>query len=203
MPRRLDVGLAAPCVLPGRKGQSMRGKRRKTAKRVLPFYEHPIFVPIEDRDEASIRYYKDRGIPVARFALPHCPMRYYAILEGRTQAEAAVLNRQLGNWVKQEARENARRSEHEVSYDAMAEDGYDAAQEDANPEDIVLKITVKRALYEEVAKLKGVEIRICRMAADKEPECAVAEEIGMKRTTMRDRKKVIFAGLADRLGGYR
>lgn len=178
-------------------------KRKKTAKQVLPFYEHPIFVPIEDRDEASIKYYKNSGVPVARFALPCCPMRYYAILEGRTQAEADVLNRQLGNWVKQEVRDNARRSEREVSYDAMAEDGYDAAQEDANPEDIVLRITVERALYEEVSKLKGVEIRICRMAANKEPECAVAEEIGMKRTTMRDRKKAIFAGLADRLDKYR
>lgn len=182
----------------------MKGKRRrKTAKQVLPFYEHPIFVPIEDRDEASIRHYKNSGVLVARFALPHCPNRYYAILEGRTQAEADALNRQFGNWVKQEARDNARRSEHEVSYDAMAEDGYDAAREDVNPEDIVLNITVERALYEEVAKLKKLEIRICRMVADKESECAVAEEIGMKRTTMRDRKKIILAGLADRLGGYR
>ena len=176
-------GLASPGVVPGRKGQPMKrkGNKKKASKLVLPRYAYPIFVPIEDWDEASIRYYKGCGVPVARFAL----------------------NRQMGNWMRQMARDNARRAEHEVSYDSMAEDGYDAAKEDANPEDILMNLAVIGALYEELARLTEEGRRICRMVADKESECAVAEEMGVKRTTMRDHKKRILAGLADRLGGYR
>ena len=205
MPCRLELGLASPGVLPGRKGQSMKkkGSKKKALKLVLPRYAYPIFVPIEDGDEASIRYYKGCGVLVARFAFPGCGRHYYAILEGRTQAEADALNRWLGNWMRQQARSNARRAEHEVSYDAMAEEGYDAAKEGANPEDILMNLAVIRALYEELARLTEEGRRICRMVADKEPECAAAEEMGVKRTTMRDHKKLILAGLADRLGGYR
>lgn len=198
-------GLASPGVVPGRKGQPMKrkGNKKKASKLVLPRYAYPIFVPIEDWDEASIRYYKGCGVPVARFALPGCGRHYYAILAGRTQAEADALNRQMGNWMRQMARDNARRAEHEVSYDSMAEDGYDAAKEDANPEDILMNLAVIGALYEELARLTEEGRRICRMVADKESECAVAEEMGVKRTTMRDHKKRILVGLADRLGGYR
>lgn len=181
----------------------MKRNRKGAAGQGLQGFMHPIFVPIGDRDEASVRYYKDAGVPVARFALPRRGMHYYAILQGRTQAEADAVNRQFGSWERKESRDRARRARHEVSYEALAEDGFDAAAEDAGPEDAAVGLAVVRALYEEIAKLSAEGLRICRMVADGEPECAAAAEMGMKRTTMRDHKRAVFAGLAERLDGYR
>lgn len=33
-------------------------------------YDFPYFVPIEDGDEATVKYYKEHDVPVANIALP-------------------------------------------------------------------------------------------------------------------------------------
>jgi hypothetical protein len=63
-------------------------------------YPHPYFVPIDDGDEETIKFYKNNDVPVAHIALPGRMKHYYAVFNASTQAEADLMNRTYNNWVK-------------------------------------------------------------------------------------------------------
>ncbi len=52
---------------------------------------NPIYVPIDDNDFETMKYYEEHGIPVRRFA-PHGTYHYYAIVEGETKEKADNLS---------------------------------------------------------------------------------------------------------------
>lgn len=95
------------------------------------------------------------------------------------------------------------RQEFELSYEDLAEEGFDPKDELSNTEEIVAYKVILDVLMNEVDKLEEEKVRLCRMVANKEPQRAVAEELGIPRRTLRDRKDKVLSELADNLKDFR
>lgn len=166
-------------------------------------YSHPYFVPIKDGDEETIKHYKRNGVPVVHIALPGRKKHYYAVFNGTTQAEADRMNRTFGTWDKKAYRDKKAQKETEISYDELAESGYEARDDYNNPEDTVAYKIMLAALASVLTDLAEEELRICKMVANKEPQHKVAEELGIPRTTLRDRKNKLIKKLGNILKYYK
>ena len=62
---------------------------------------NPIYVPIDDNDFETMKYYEGHGIPVRKIAprgIPH----YYAIVEGETKEKADNLSNELNVMTRRE-----------------------------------------------------------------------------------------------------
>ena len=154
-------------------------------------YPHPYFVPIADGDEETIKFYKRNDVPVAHIALPGRMKHYYAVFNADTQEYADLMNRTYNNWEKKAARAKASQEEYESSYDVMVENGYDAKDDTNNPEEII------------AYKLTDEKLRACKMVANGESQREVAEELGISRRTLRNRKDSAMKELGDKLKDYR
>ena len=139
-------------------------------------YPHSYFVPIDDGDEETIKYYKRNGVSVVHIALPGRKKHYYAVFNGTTQAEADRMNRTFGAWDKKAYREKKAQKENEISYDELAESGYEARDDYNNPEETVAYKIMLAALASVLTNLTEEELRICKMVANKEPQHKVADE---------------------------
>lgn len=180
-----------------------KDKQNRTPINAAPNYEHPYFVRIEDGDEASIKYYKEQDVPVAHIAFNGCKKHYYAIFNAETQEKADSMNRTYSNWARKDERDKKARQEFELSYEDLAEEGFDPKDELSNTEEIVAYKVVLDTLMNEMDKLEKEKVRLCRMVANKEPQRAVAEELGIPRRTLRDRKDKVLSELADNLKDFR
>ena len=129
-------------------------------------YPHPYFVPIDDGDEETIKFYKRNDVQVAHIALPGRMKHYYAVFNADTQEYADLMNRTYNNWEKKAARAKASQEEYESSYDVMVENGYDAKDDTNNPEEIIAYKTVINALniYEEEKKRQAQIYVFCVQA---------------------------------------
>ena len=166
-------------------------------------YAHPYFVPIEDGDETTIKFYKSHDVPVAHIALPGRMKHYYAVFNADTQEYADLMNRTYNNWEKKAARAKASQEEYESSYDVMVENGYDAKDDTNNPEEIIAYKTVINALTNALDELTDEKLRACKMVANGESQREVAEELGISRRTLRDRKDSAIKELGDKLKDYK
>ena len=122
------------------RGQSMKKNVNPSVVTVNPStlnYPHPYFVPIDDGDEETIKFYKRNDVPVAHIALPGRMKHYYAVFNADTQEYADLMNRTYNNWEKRAARAKASQEEYESSYDVMVENGYDANDDTNKPEEII------------------------------------------------------------------
>lgn len=79
-------------------------------------YTHPYYVPIEDGDETTIKYYKGNDVPIAHIALPGRMPHYYAVFDAPTQEEADMMKRLYNNWDRKSSRDEAKKKEIETSY---------------------------------------------------------------------------------------
>lgn len=140
-------------------------------------YPHPYFVPIDDGDEETIKFYKRNDVPVAHIALPGRMKHYYAVFNADTQADADLMNRTYNNWAKKDARDKAAQKEFETSYDVMVENGYDAKDDINNPEESIAYKIVINALANALDELTEEKLRACKMVANKESQREVAEEL--------------------------
>jgi hypothetical protein len=167
-------------------------------------YPHPYFVPIDDGDEATIKYYKNFGVPVTRIAFPGRMPHYYAVFNAETQEEANMMKRVFNALEKKDARAKSEQVQFEVeSYDVMVENGYDVEREDSNPEEIVVYKAVMDALYEKLNTLTEEKLRICRMEANHESQRSVAEEMCISRRTLRDHREDLFSELHKLMKDFR
>ena len=166
-------------------------------------YPHPYFVPIDDGDEETIKFYKRNDVPVAHIALPGRMKHYYAVFNADTQEYADLMNRTYNNWEKKAARAKASQEEYESSYDVMVENGYDAKDDTNNPEEIIAYKTVINALTNALDELTDEKLRACKMVANGESQREVAEELGISRRTLRDRKDSAMKELGDKLKDYK
>lgn len=181
----------------------MKKHEKESPNRNLLNYQHPFYEPIEDGDEASIKYYKRNGVPVSHIRFPYCKPRYFAVFNAATQEEADMMNHFFGNWVKKEQRSAKAQMENETSYDKLVEEGFDAVQMGTNPEEIVAYKILIRALNKELDGLTKEKLRYCKMVANKEPERKVAKELKIPRTTLSDRKKSTLEELGRKMKDYR
>lgn len=165
-------------------------------------YSHPYFVPIKDGDEETIKHYKRNGVPVVHIALPGRKKHYYAVFNEATKAEADRMNRTFGAWDKKAYRDKKAQKENEISYDELAESGYETIDNYNNPEETVAYKIMLAALASVLTELTEEELRICKMVANKEPQQKVAEELGIPRTTLRDRKNKLIKKLGNILKYY-
>lgn len=154
----------------------------------------PIYVAIEDGDFETIRYYESHGIPVRKIA-PHGTYHYYAIFSGETKEQADKLTNMWNTMVKNEYRSNEKYAEHNVSYDALVEDGYEAPAVEANPADIVADRIEVDEMRKKVEKLTEEEQRICRMIGEGKSEREMAKEMGIPRSTLNEKKTKILKKL--------
>ena len=200
-------GLSSPiAVAKAERGQSMKKNVNPSAVTVSPStlnYPHPYFVPIEDGDEETIKYYKRNDVPVAHIALPGRMKHYYAIFNADTQKEADLMNRTYNTWDKNDARAKAAQKEYESSYDAMVENGYEGKDNTNNPEEIIAYKTMINALTNALDELTDEKLRACKMVANGESQRKVAEELGISRRTLRDRKDSAIKELGDKLKDYK
>ena len=166
-------------------------------------YPHPYFVPIEDGDEETIKYYKRNDVPVAHIALPGRMKHYYAVFNADTQEYADLMNRTYNNFDKKVARAKSAQEEYESSYDVMVENGYDAKDDTNNPEEIIAYKTIINALTNALDELTEEKLRVCKMVANGESQRKVAEELGISRRTLRDRKDSTMRELGNKLKDYK
>ena len=166
-------------------------------------YAHPYFVPIDDGDEATIKHYKNNDVPVAHIALPGRMKHYYAVFDADTQEEADLMNRTFNTWEKRNARYEKARMENETSYEKLLDDGYEPSDSNTNPEDIIAYKVVMDALNDALDELSEKKLRACRMVANKESQRKVAEELGISRRTLRDRKDDAMSELSRKMNNYR
>ena len=111
-------GLSSPiAVAKAERGQSMKKNvNLSNVATVNPStlnYPHPYFVPIDDGDEETIKFYKRNDVPVAHIALPGRMKHYYAVFNADTQEYADLMNRTYNNWEKKAARAKASQEEYE------------------------------------------------------------------------------------------
>lgn len=88
-------------------------------------------------------------------------------------------------------------------FPVLTEYAFDPKDELSNTEEIVAYKVILDVLMNEVDKLEEEKVRLCRMVANKEPQRAVAEELGIPRRTLRDRKDKVLSELADNLKDFR
>lgn len=159
---------------------------------------NPIYVPIDDNDFETMKYYEEHGIPVRRFA-PHGTYHYYAIVEGETKEKADNLSNAYAVMDRREKRSNQRHSDRDTSYNALVEDGFDAAIDDGDPAEIVADLMVVNALMQELGKMTEDKLRICQMIGEKKSEREMAKEMGIAQTTLHDRKMKVLKELEKKL----
>ena len=116
---------------------------------------------------------------------------------------ADLMNRTYNNWEKKAARAKASQEGYESSYDVMVENGYDAKDDTNNPEEIIAYKTVINALTNALDELTDEKLRACKMVANGESQREVAEELGISRRTLRDRKDSAMKELGDKLKDYK
>lgn len=200
-------GLSSPiAVAKAERGQSMKKNVKPNVVTVNPStlnYPHPYFVPIEDGDEETIKYYKRNDVPVAHIALPGRMKHYYAVFNADTQADADLMNRTYNNWAKKDARDKAAQEEFETSYDVMVENGFDAKDDTNNPEEIIAYKVVINALNNALDELTEEKLRACQMVANGESQRTVAEKLGISRRTLRDRKDSAMSELGKKMKDYK
>lgn len=192
-------------VAKAERGQSMKNKANSSKSvTTSPLnYSHPYFVPIEDGDEVTIKHYKSHDVPVAHIALPGRMKHYYAIFNADSQEEADLMNKTYNNWSKKDERDKKAQSEFETSYDAMLEDGYDAKDDTSNPEEIAAYKVVIDALNKALDELTEEKLRVCQMVANNESQRSVAEELGIPRRTLRDRKDSAISEISRKMKHYK
>lgn len=166
-------------------------------------YPHPYFVPIQDGDEATIKFYKRNNVPVAHIALPGRMKHYYAVFNAATKEEAELMNRTYNTWERKDARDKAAQDEFETSYDAMVENGYDKKDDSNNPEEIAAYKVVIAALNKALDELTEEKLRACQMVANNESQRSVAEELGIPRRTLRDRKDSAISEMSKKMNEYK
>ena len=166
-------------------------------------YPHPYFVPIDDGDEETIKFYKRNNVPLAHIALIDFMKHFYAVFNADTQEYADLMNRTYNNWAKKDARDKAAQKEFETSYDVMVENGYDAKDDINNPEEIIAYKIVINALTNALDELTEEKLRACKMVANKESQREVAEELGISRRTLRNRKDRAMKELGEKLKEYK
>lgn len=166
-------------------------------------FPHPYYVAIEDDNEETIKYYKRNGVPVAHIALPGRNKHYFAVFNAATQDEADRMNRTFGAWDKKAYRYKKSQKENKISYDKLAKSGCVVRDDYNNPEGLFAHKTLLIALSRVLAELTEEEFRICKMVANKESQHKVAEELGIPRTTLRDRKNKIIKKLGKKLKDYK
>lgn len=166
-------------------------------------YAHPYFVPIDDGDEVTLKYYKSQDVPVAHIALPGRMKHYYAVFNADTQEEAELMNRTYSAWMKKDMRDQKVKSDKEDSYEKMLEDGHNPADNSTNPEEILAYKVVINALNDALCDLTEEKLRACQMVAQGESQRKVAEELGISRRTLRGRKDDALSELGRKMKNYK
>lgn len=188
------------------RGQIMTKNKKSNVATVNPSslnYPHPYFVPIDDGDEETIKFYKRNNVPVAHIAFLDFMKHYYAVFNADTQEYADLMNRTYNNWEIKDARDKAAQEEYESPYDLMVENGYDVKDNTNNPEEIIAYRTIINALTNALNELTDEKLRVCRMVANKESQREVAKELGISRRTLRDRKDSAMKELGEKLKEYK
>lgn len=160
------------------------------------------YYPIEDGDYETAKFYESNGVAVRTITLNGTAHRY-ALIEVDTPAQAALLNREFNRLRRQEQRDAQRRATNELSYDCMVEDGYDPATDNCNPLEMLVDSSVKKALYRVLDTLTEENRLICQMIAAKKSERAMADELGIPRMTLHDRKTKLLKELEELLHEYK
>lgn len=166
-------------------------------------YAHPYFVPIDDGDEVTLKYYKSQDVPVAHIALPGRMKHYYAVFNADTQEEADLMNRTYSAWMKKDMRDQKVKNDKEDSYEKMLEDGHNPEDNSTNPEEILAYKVVINALNDALSDLTEEKLRACQMVAQGESQRKVAEELGISRRTLRGRKDDALSELGRKMKNYK
>lgn len=156
--------------------------------------KNPIYLAIEDGDFSTIQYYESHGIPVRRIA-PHGTYHYYAILSGDTKEQSDNLTNEWNVMFRRENRNNQRHADHNISYDVLVEDGYEAPFVGGDPAEIVVDRIEVDEIKREVKKLTEEEQNICRMIGEGKSEREMAKEMDMPRSTLNEKKVKVLKKL--------
>lgn len=181
--------------------------------------QFPVFIRIEDGDTESIKYYKNNGTPISKISLkPGLPSHLYAIISAKSQAEADELNRVLNSMDRKATRRQNKQAEHETSYDVFVESGIDLSVGYIDPEkhqvpdlskckkydpaEIVAYKTVIDALNKELNELTDERLRMCKMIASKTPERTVANEMGIRQSTLNGKKNAMLKDIRSKMKDF-
>lgn len=181
--------------------------------------QFPVYIRVDENDISSIEYHKANSTPLAKFALrPGLPKHLYAVMSAKSQAEADTLNREIGNMNRKSDRKQKAVLEHETSMTPFDEAGVDLSTGYIAPEkhtlpdlsncmkndpaEIVAYTTVLNALVQEYSELSEEKQRMCDMIADKTPERVVAEEMGIRQSTLNGRKNAMLNELHNKMRDF-
>lgn len=187
-----------------------------TASLNIPF---PVYVRIENDDQASLAYHKYNGTPISNISLrPGLPKHLYAVFAANSQAEADTLNRELGNMNRKDSRNQKKKYEHETSMTPFEDAGIDLSAGYVDPEkhllpdlskckkndpaEIIAYKTVLNALNKELDELTNEKLRMCQMIAHKIPERTAADNMSIRQSTLNGRKNAMLKELRNKMKDF-
>lgn len=181
--------------------------------------QFPVYIRVDENDISSIEYHKSNSTPLAKFALrPGLPKHLYAVMSAKSQSEADTLNREIGNMNRKSDRKQKAVLEHETSMTPFDEAGVDLSAGYIAPEkhtlpdlskcmkndpaEIVAYTAVLNALVQEYNELSEEKQRMCDMIADKTPERTIADEMGIRQSTLNGRKNAMLNELHNKMKDF-
>lgn len=181
--------------------------------------QFPVYIRVDENDISSIEYHKSNSTPLAKFALrPGLPKHLYAVMSAKSQSEADTLNREIGNMIRKSDRKQKAVLEHETSMTPFDEAGVDLSTGYIAPEkhtlpdlsncmkndpaEIVAYTAVLNTLVQEYNELSEEKQRMCDMIADKTPERTIADEMGIRQSTLNGRKNAMLKELHNKMKDF-
>lgn len=154
--------------------------------------------------QSDIQNLKALGAKVSNTALGMKPKQLYLVIDADSNEEATMLNRVFNNSSRKDSYDDKNRKKYGViSRDELIESGFNSADESCSVEEIVAYDILVDKLHKILRELTEEKKRIAMMIAYDESVIEVAEELGIKRTTLNSRRNALLAELYLKLKDYR
>ena len=126
-----------------------------------------------------------------------------AVIEMRTQKQADTFNRMINNLLRCEERAEEKSRHYCWSLDDISERGFVFQSEEEDPLEIIVREITYEALHDVLDLMTEEQRRICRMIVNNDPQRKVADELGIPRRTLRDRKDKVISELSKKMRHYK
>lgn len=161
-----------------------------------------IYYTIDNDDCESVSFYENNGCAVRTITLNGKPHRF-ALVPAKTQKQADRFNRELNFLRQQEQHSLQQKIDNETSYDPMIEDRYAFTVDHSDPADILVNLSVTKALSHKLDNLSEQQRCICQMIGAGMSAREMAAELDIPRITLHRRKLKLLKELKILLKEYR
>lgn len=109
----------------------------------------------------------------------------------------------INNLLRCEERAEEKSRHYCWSLDDISERGFVFQSEEEDPLEIIVREITYEALHDVLDLMTEEQRRICRMIVNNDPQRKVADELGIPRRTLRDRKDKVISELSKKMRHYK